>query len=73
MPQLACKSVDQTCDAQEMPECGAQVNYVLGNITGISFMAGYGANPPTFLYHKSSYNSYIAYPLRHGPHKSACP
>ena len=43
---------------------GMQVNYALGNITGISYMAGHGQNPPTYLYHKSSYNSWIDFPLR---------
>ena len=39
------------------------MDYVLGNITGLSSMAGYGVNPPATLYHKASYNSYITFPL----------
>jgi hypothetical protein len=40
-----------------------QVNYALGDY-GYSWIVGFGQNYPTKPYHKSSYNSYIDYPLR---------
>lgn len=40
-----------------------QLNYMLGD-SGRSFVVGFGQNPPVRPYHKSSYNSFIDYPLR---------
>lgn len=40
-----------------------QVNYVLGDC-GRSWVVGFGENSPLRPYHKSSYNSYIDYPMR---------
>lgn len=40
-----------------------QINYILGDC-GRSWIVGFGENSPLRPYHKSSYNSYIDYPLR---------
>lgn len=40
-----------------------QHNYVLGDC-GRSWVVGFGKGAPTLPYHKSSYNSFIDYPLR---------
>ncbi|RCH94201.1 hypothetical protein CU098_009712 [Rhizopus stolonifer] len=40
-----------------------QINYALGDY-GYSWVVGFGDNYPTKPYHKSSYNSYIDYPMR---------
>ncbi|RUS15846.1 Six-hairpin glycosidase-like protein [Endogone sp. FLAS-F59071] len=40
-----------------------QINYVLGDC-GRSWVVGFGENSPLRPYHKSSYNSYIDYPMR---------
>jgi hypothetical protein len=40
-----------------------QINYALGDY-GYSWVVGFGDDYPTKPYHKSSYNSYIDYPLR---------
>ncbi|RUS30504.1 Six-hairpin glycosidase-like protein [Jimgerdemannia flammicorona] len=40
-----------------------QINYMLGDC-GRSWVVGFGVNSPLRPYHKSSYNSYIDYPLR---------
>ncbi|KAJ3023150.1 hypothetical protein HKX48_004091 [Thoreauomyces humboldtii] len=40
-----------------------QMNYVLGDC-GRSWVVGFGTNSPLLPYHKSSYNSYIDYPMR---------
>ena len=43
--------------------CQFQVNYVLGD-SGRSWLAGFGTNYPTYIWHKLSYNSYIDWPTR---------
>jgi hypothetical protein len=40
-----------------------QVNYVLG-ASGRSWMVGFGNNYPNYVWSKTSYNSYISFPLR---------
>ncbi|KAI9028289.1 Six-hairpin glycosidase-like protein [Phycomyces nitens] len=40
-----------------------QINYALGDY-GYSWVVGFGDNYPSKPYHKSSYNSYIDYPMR---------
>ncbi len=40
-----------------------QVNYVLGD-SGRSWLAGFGSDYPTYIWHKLSYNSYIDWPTR---------
>ncbi|QRV72758.1 endoglucanase [Ceratobasidium sp. AG-Ba] len=40
-----------------------QINYILGDC-GRSWVVGFGDNSPIRPYHKSSYNSFIDYPLR---------
>ncbi|KAI9100694.1 family 9 glycoside hydrolase [Phlyctochytrium arcticum] len=40
-----------------------QINYMLGDC-GRSWIPGFGENYPKLPYHKSSYNSYIDYPMR---------
>ena len=40
-----------------------QVNYVLGD-SGRSWLAGFGSDFPTFIWHKLSYNSFIDWPTR---------
>ncbi|KAI7867723.1 Six-hairpin glycosidase-like protein [Spinellus fusiger] len=40
-----------------------QINYALGDY-GYSWVVGFGENYPSRPYHKSSYNSYIDYPMR---------
>jgi hypothetical protein len=40
-----------------------QINYALGDY-GYSWVVGFGDNYPSKPYHKSSYNSYIHYPMR---------
>ncbi|RUP51631.1 Six-hairpin glycosidase-like protein [Jimgerdemannia flammicorona] len=40
-----------------------QINYILGDC-GRSWVVGFGENSPLRPYHKSSYNSYIDYPMR---------
>ncbi|KAI9478272.1 MAG: Six-hairpin glycosidase-like protein [Benjaminiella poitrasii] len=40
-----------------------QINYALGDY-GYSWVVGFGENYPSKPYHKSSYNSYIDYPMR---------
>ncbi|KAJ3045032.1 Endoglucanase [Rhizophlyctis rosea] len=40
-----------------------QTNYILGDC-GRSWIPGFGDNDPKLPYHKSSYNSYIDYPMR---------
>lgn len=43
-----------------------QINYILGD-TGISYVVGFGPNSVKIPYHKSSYNSFIEYPMRGKP------
>ncbi|KAI8822167.1 Six-hairpin glycosidase-like protein [Fimicolochytrium jonesii] len=43
-----------------------QINYILGD-TGRSWLVGFGTNFPKSPYHKSSYNSFIDYPMRGQP------
>lgn len=45
----------------------SQVNYILGDNNGFSFMAGFGTKFPRFSYHISSYNSLIDFPMRGKP------
>lgn len=40
-----------------------QINYMLGDC-GRSWVVGYGEGSPKLPYHKSSYNSFIDYPMR---------
>lgn len=40
-----------------------QINYMLGDC-GRSWVVGFGENSPVRPYHKSSYNSFIDYPMR---------
>lgn len=40
-----------------------QINYILGDC-GRSWVVGFGEKSPLLPYHKSSYNSFIDYPLR---------
>ncbi|KAG0145768.1 hypothetical protein CROQUDRAFT_107612 [Cronartium quercuum f. sp. fusiforme G11] len=40
-----------------------QINYILGD-TGLSYVVGFGKNSVKIPYHKSSYNSFIDFPMR---------
>jgi len=40
-----------------------QIDYILGD-GGRSYVAGFGKSYPTFIFHKSSYNSMLYYPLK---------
>ncbi|CAO3657334.1 unnamed protein product [Mucor hiemalis] len=54
----------QTSEAKAMTTFAVQqINYALGDY-GYSWVVGFGDNYPTKPYHKSSYNSYIDYPMR---------
>ncbi|CAO3608153.1 unnamed protein product [Cunninghamella echinulata] len=54
----------QGAEAEKMVTFATQqINYALGDY-GYSWVVGFGDNYPTKPYHKSSYNSYIDYPMR---------
>ncbi|KAF8607612.1 Six-hairpin glycosidase [Ceratobasidium sp. AG-I] len=48
---------------QTISYAAQQINYMLGDC-GRSWVVGFGENSPIRPYHKSSYNSFIDYPLR---------
>ncbi|KAI8914725.1 family 9 glycoside hydrolase [Powellomyces hirtus] len=60
---LAATASDAPLMTQLQTFAVQQINYMLGDC-GRSWVVGFGENYPKSPYHKSSYNSYIDYPLR---------
>ncbi|KAG8974973.1 hypothetical protein FRC05_006650 [Tulasnella sp. 425] len=54
---------DQTNSTKAISMAAQQINYSLGDC-GRSWVVGFGEGSPIRPYHKSSYNSFIDYPLR---------